>query len=158
WAPAILLEAEGWYSVKPPRQEGATTIAPPRQGWRLFSISGHVENPGVYEMAVDDILEDLIRKAGGIKDGKTLKAIRTSGPSGGFLPPTLPLKRDGLKERLEEASRTAKTPYIPRFFEKYLTTAADASIDVCTFPLDLNFFRDVGKVFGLEWTAAESGL
>src|SRR5260370_9123961 len=45
-------------------------------GTRLVGISGHVERPGVYELPMGYNLKRAIYEvAGGIKDGKKLKAV-----------------------------------------------------------------------------------
>src|SRR5208283_6050851 len=51
-------------------------------GTRLFSISGHVERPGVYELPMGYPLRKAIYEvAGGILDGKELKAVVPGGAS-----------------------------------------------------------------------------
>src|SRR5271156_1627661 len=51
-------------------------------GTRLFGISGHVERPGVYELPMGYNLKRAIYEvAGGIKDGKKLKAVVPGGSS-----------------------------------------------------------------------------
>jgi NADH-quinone oxidoreductase subunit F len=51
-------------------------------GTRLFGISGHVERPGVYELPMGYNLKKMIYEvAGGIKDGKKLKAVVPGGSS-----------------------------------------------------------------------------
>jgi NADH-quinone oxidoreductase subunit F len=51
-------------------------------GTRLFGISGHVERPGVYELPMGYSLRKAIYEvAGGIKDGKKLKAVVPGGSS-----------------------------------------------------------------------------
>jgi NADH-quinone oxidoreductase subunit F len=51
-------------------------------GTRLFGISGHVERPGVYELPMGYSLRKAIYDvAGGIKDGKQLKAVVPGGAS-----------------------------------------------------------------------------
>jgi NADH:ubiquinone oxidoreductase subunit F (NADH-binding) len=62
------------------------------KGKRLFSICGDVKKPGVYEVPIGMPLRDLIEKpefCDGIRGGRGMKAFAPSGPSGGFLPPTL---------------------------------------------------------------------
>ncbi|WP_457638734.1 NADH-quinone oxidoreductase subunit NuoF [Persephonella sp.] len=44
-------------------------------GPKLFPISGKVEKPGVYESTMDITLRELIEMAGGVKDGKQVKAV-----------------------------------------------------------------------------------
>ncbi len=51
-------------------------------GTRLFSISGHVEKPGLYEAPVGVVLRELIEQhAGGVRGGKKLKAVIPGGIS-----------------------------------------------------------------------------
>src|SRR5215471_15569599 len=52
------------------------------KGTKLFSVSGHIEKPGNYEVELGYPLLDLIYKeAGGIKDGRRLKAVIPGGSS-----------------------------------------------------------------------------
>ncbi len=52
------------------------------KGTKLFSISGHVEKPGVYEVEMGYPLQKFIDEvAGGMKDGKKLKACIPGGSS-----------------------------------------------------------------------------
>src|SRR5512139_1287973 len=51
-------------------------------GTRLIGVSGPVNKPGVYELPVGVTLRDVIYKyAGGLKDGKALKAVIPGGSS-----------------------------------------------------------------------------
>jgi len=50
-------------------------------GTRLFCVSGHVVQPGVYEAPVGITLRELIEAAGGIRDGNQLKAVIPGGIS-----------------------------------------------------------------------------
>ncbi len=55
-------------------------------GTRLFGVSGKVKKPGVYELPVGTSLKDLIfTHAGGMLDGKTLKAVIPGGLSAPIL-------------------------------------------------------------------------
>ena len=54
-------------------------------GTRLFCVSGHVEQPGVYEEPVTITLRELIEKAGGVRGGKKLKAVIPGGISAKIL-------------------------------------------------------------------------
>jgi NADH-quinone oxidoreductase subunit F len=52
------------------------------KGTKLFSVSGHVNKPGVYEVDLGYPLLDFINKeAGGIKGGRKLKAVIPGGSS-----------------------------------------------------------------------------
>jgi NADH-quinone oxidoreductase subunit F len=51
-------------------------------GTKLFSVSGHVEKPGVYEIEMGyPLLKFLEQECGGIKAGRKLKAVITGGSS-----------------------------------------------------------------------------
>ena len=55
-------------------------------GMRLFSVSGHVKRPGVYELPMGTPLREIIYDhAGGIRDGKKLKAVVPGGLSAPIL-------------------------------------------------------------------------
>jgi NADH-quinone oxidoreductase subunit F len=63
-------------------------------GPKLFCVSGHVTRPGTYEAPMTVTLRDLIfdpRYAGGIRDGRTLKAVI---PGGSSVPVLLPDQLD----------------------------------------------------------------
>src|SRR6201985_856182 len=72
-APHILLMGGEAYAKLGSERNGGT---------RLFGISGHVERPGVYELPMGYSLRKAIYEvAGGIKDGKQLKAVVPGGAS-----------------------------------------------------------------------------
>ncbi len=51
-------------------------------GTLLFGLSGHINNPGIYEMAFGESMQDFIDKiGGGVKNGKKLKAVIPGGAS-----------------------------------------------------------------------------
>jgi NADH-quinone oxidoreductase subunit F len=54
-------------------------------GTRLFCVSGHVVQPGLYEASVAVTLRDLIERAGGVRDGNKLKAVIPGGISAKIL-------------------------------------------------------------------------
>jgi formate dehydrogenase/NADH-quinone oxidoreductase subunit F len=56
-------------------------------GHKFISVSGDVEKPGVYLIAMGATLRELLAMAGGMKDGKKLIAIAPGGASSNFLPP-----------------------------------------------------------------------
>ena len=61
-------------------------IGTPKQGGtRLFCVCGHVNQPGVYEEPVSITLKELIEKAGGVRDGRKLKAVIPGGISAKIL-------------------------------------------------------------------------
>jgi len=71
--PAIIIGGGDWY---------ASLGTPKNGGTRLYSISGHVNRPGIYELPLGYPLRKLIYEvAGGIRDGKKLKAVIPGGSS-----------------------------------------------------------------------------
>ena len=72
-APLIINKGWEWYSK---------IGAPKHPGPILVGISGHVNKPGVYEVATGELLTDLIyRYAGGIPGDKKIKALIPGGSS-----------------------------------------------------------------------------
>jgi NADH-quinone oxidoreductase subunit F len=62
--------------------------SPDCPGPKLFSISGHVERPGVYELPMGTTLREIIfEHAGGVRGGRALKAVIPGGISTPVLPP-----------------------------------------------------------------------
>jgi len=55
-------------------------------GQKIFSVSGHVNKPGNYEVAMGTPFSELLKMAGGMKDGATLKAVIPGGSSTPVLP------------------------------------------------------------------------
>ena len=67
----------------------ASIGAPPKStGTRLFCLSGHVKNPGNYELPMNATFRDLIMDlGGGMRSNKPLKAFIPGGASAPFLTP-----------------------------------------------------------------------
>jgi NADH-quinone oxidoreductase subunit F len=55
-------------------------------GTKIFSVSGHINKPGNYEIGLGTPFKDLLEMAGGMKNGKKLKAVITGGSSAPVLP------------------------------------------------------------------------
>ena len=55
-------------------------------GTKLFSVSGHVEKPGNYEVNMGIPFPELLAMAGGIWKGRKLKAVIPGGPSTAVMP------------------------------------------------------------------------
>jgi len=55
-------------------------------GTAIFSVSGHVNKPGNYEVPMGIPFVDLLEIAGGVKDGRKLKAVIPGGSSVYVLP------------------------------------------------------------------------
>jgi len=55
-------------------------------GTKLFTVSGHVEKPGNYEVNMGIQFQELLAMAGGIWRGRQLKAVIPGGPSTAVMP------------------------------------------------------------------------
>jgi formate dehydrogenase beta subunit len=79
--PQILMNGVDWYRAQ--GQGGAA-------GLKFVGVSGDVRKPGVFLIPMGLPLSEVIfNHAGGIRDGKGLKAVAPSGPSSGYLPASL---------------------------------------------------------------------
>jgi len=71
--PVIIRRGGDWY---------ASLGVPKNGGTRLYSISGHVNRPGIYELPLGFNLNRIINEvAGGVANGKKLKAVLPGGTS-----------------------------------------------------------------------------
>jgi NADH-quinone oxidoreductase subunit F len=59
---------------------------PNNGGTKLFSISGHVNRPGNYELPLGTPFPELLELAGGLRGGRRLKAVIPGGSSSPVLP------------------------------------------------------------------------
>lgn len=59
---------------------------PNNGGSKLFSVSGHVNKPGNYEIALGTPFTELLALAGGVRQGRQLKAVIPGGSSAKVLP------------------------------------------------------------------------
>ena len=55
-------------------------------GAKLFSISGNINNPGVFEIPMGTPFSELLEMAGGMKDGRPIKAVIPGGSSAPVIP------------------------------------------------------------------------
>ena len=75
--PAIIRNGAAWFAGLGPEGSGGTA---------LFSVSGHVEKPGNYELPMGIPFGDLLEIAGGMLGGRKLKAVIPGGSSVPVLP------------------------------------------------------------------------
>ncbi|HEY1420970.1 MAG TPA: NAD(P)H-dependent oxidoreductase subunit E [Candidatus Dormibacteraeota bacterium] len=54
-------------------------------GTRLFCLSGHVREPGLYEVPMGTPLRALLELAGGLRPGRALRAVLLGGAAGSFV-------------------------------------------------------------------------
>ena len=73
--PPILKKGASWY-------KGLSLSSPKSTGTKLFSVCGHVQRPGNYEVTMGFPLKDLLYDlCGGVPSGRTLKACIPGGSS-----------------------------------------------------------------------------
>jgi NADH-quinone oxidoreductase subunit F len=65
--------------------EYAKTGTAESAGTRLFCLSGHVRAPGIYEVPMGTTLRALIEMAGGLREGRSLRAVLLGGAAGSFV-------------------------------------------------------------------------
>ncbi len=70
--PAIMREGWEWF---------LDLGVPNNGGTKIFCMSGHVENPGNFEVALGTPFRDLLDMAGGVRAGRRLKAVIPGGSS-----------------------------------------------------------------------------
>jgi NADH:ubiquinone oxidoreductase subunit F (NADH-binding)/uncharacterized protein YuzB (UPF0349 family) len=75
--PSILHHGAAWW-----KRQGIRG----HSGLKFIGVSGHVENPGVFEIPLGMTVAELIAMAGGVSDGRALKAFAPGGASSNFLP------------------------------------------------------------------------
>ncbi|MBB5206732.1 NADH-quinone oxidoreductase subunit NuoF [Chiayiivirga flava] len=75
--PAILRNGAEWF----------LNLGKPNNGGpKVFSVSGHVNNPGNFEIRLGTSFADLLQMAGGVRNGNKLKAVIPGGSSMPVLP------------------------------------------------------------------------
>ncbi len=75
--PPIVARGGEWFAALGTKTQGGT---------RMYSVSGHVARPGIYEARVSTTLRDLIyAHAGGVRDGRAVKAVVPGGSSSAIL-------------------------------------------------------------------------
>jgi NADH-quinone oxidoreductase subunit F len=75
--PSIMRNGSEWF---------ADLGIPNNGGVKLFSMSGHLNSPGNFEINMGTPFKDLLAMAGGMKDGRAMKAVIPGGSSVPVLP------------------------------------------------------------------------
>ncbi len=75
--PVILEKGGEWFKNLGVENSGGT---------KLFSISGNINNPGVFEVPMGIKFSELLEMAGGMKDGRPCKAVIPGGSSAPVIP------------------------------------------------------------------------
>jgi len=81
--PTILRKGPAWFAGLGPANSGGTVI---------FSVSGHVEKAGNFELPMGVPFKDLLDYAGGMKGGRKLKAVIPGGSSVPVVPGDVMIK------------------------------------------------------------------
>jgi NADH-quinone oxidoreductase subunit F len=102
--PTVVNNVETLVNVLPIVLEGGAAFerigTAESKGPKLFCASGCVERPGIYEVPFGATLRDLISLAGGVRKGRTLRAVLLGGAAGVFVGPEeidLPLTFEGVR-------------------------------------------------------------
>jgi len=79
YVPSIIRNGGEWFAALGTERNG---------GYRFYSVSGHVNKPGVYELPCGTTLREILYEhAGGVRGGKKLKAVIPGGSSSPVLRP-----------------------------------------------------------------------
>ncbi len=88
--PTTINNTETFASVPAIMRNGAEWFLglgkPNNGGPKMFSVSGHVANPGNFEIRLGTPFRELLEMAGGMRGGRTLKAVIPGGSSMPVLP------------------------------------------------------------------------
>ncbi|MCL2914215.1 NAD(P)H-dependent oxidoreductase subunit E [Shewanella corallii] len=102
--PTLVHNVETLYWTARICREGASVLADVehngRKGLRTYSVSGRVNNPGIYMLPSGSTITDIIAAAGGMLSGHTFTAYQPGGPASGILPASqnnVPLDFDTLQ-------------------------------------------------------------
>ena len=92
--PTILRRGPQWFADLGPENNG---------GSKCFSVSGHVNNPGNFEVPLGMPFRELLELAGGIRTGHTLKAVIPGGSSVPVVPGEIMMQANMDYDSLREA-------------------------------------------------------
>jgi NADH-quinone oxidoreductase subunit F len=98
--PAIIRNGAEWFLQLGTENSGGTMI---------FSVSGHVNKPGNYELPLGIPFKDLLEIAGGVLSGQTLKAVIPGGVSVPVLPAEIVADLDMDYDSLQRAGSALGT-------------------------------------------------
>ena len=91
--PAIMRRGGEWFRDLGVKNSGGT---------KLFSVSGHVENPGNFEVPMGIPFKELLEMAGGVWKGRKLKAVIPGGSSVPVVPAEIMLEANMDYDSLSE--------------------------------------------------------
>lgn len=96
--PTTINNVETFASVPVILEKGAEWFLklgkPNNGGCKIFSVTGHVNKPGNYEVPLGTPFKDLLEMAGGVRNGNRLKAVIPGGSSMPILPADIMMSID----------------------------------------------------------------
>lgn len=96
--PTTINNTETYASIPVILEKGADWFLglgkPNNGGCKIFSVTGHVEKPGNYEVPLGTPFKDLLAMAGGVRKGHRLKAVIPGGSSMPILPADMMMSLD----------------------------------------------------------------
>ena len=98
--PVIIRNGAKWFSQLGTENSGGTII---------FSVSGHVNKPGNYELPLGIPFKELLEIAGGVQEGRNLKAVIPGGSSVPVLPAEIIADLDMDYDSLQQAGSALGT-------------------------------------------------
>jgi len=105
--PTTINNVETFASVPVILEKGADWFLklgkPNNGGCKIFSVTGHVNKPGNYEIPLGTPFRELLEMAGGMKDGKKLKAVIPGGSSMPILPAHIMMELDMDYDSIQKA-------------------------------------------------------
>ncbi|EKD74325.1 MAG: hypothetical protein ACD_45C00004G0015 [uncultured bacterium] len=105
--PTTINNVETFASVPVILEKGAEWFLnlgkPNNGGCKIFSVTGHVNKPGNYEVPLGTPFKELLAMAGGVRQGHQLKAVIPGGSSMPVLPAETMLKLDMDFDSLQKA-------------------------------------------------------
>lgn len=105
--PTTINNTETFASIPVIMEKGAEWFLnlgkPNNGGCRIFSVTGHVNKPGNYEVPLGIPFKDLLALAGGVRSGHQLKAVIPGGSSMPILPTEIIMATDMDFDSLQKA-------------------------------------------------------
>ncbi|MDH4283935.1 MAG: NADH-quinone oxidoreductase subunit NuoF [Gallionellaceae bacterium] len=91
------------YIIRESGQKFLELGRPNNGGTKLFSVSGHVNNPGNFELPLGTPFKKLLELAGGVRNGHKLKAVIPGGSSMPVLPGEIMMETDMDYDSIQKA-------------------------------------------------------
>jgi NADH-quinone oxidoreductase subunit F len=105
--PTTINNTETYASIPVILEKGADWFLglgkPNNGGCKIFSVTGHVNKPGNYEVPLGTPFKDLLALAGGVREGHRLKAVIPGGSSMPILPADIMMSLDMDFDSLQKA-------------------------------------------------------